>query len=185
MAFEAEREFAIWQRMVTAQHAWIWEVVERLEVTVPPDLGAKDRRHLHMSGKIGGKNPDAAIAELDQLLSHQELCYWHICTHHGDPLRRGHPPYQESVDLDGHEASVAIVETGLLLIDVVMLGPDRRAAELIAADPRLHASASTRVMCCDADDCWCKVMANTLARADAILALREIEGILNAAIQLQ
>lgn len=177
MNAETEKEYTIWQKMTQAQLMWIWEIVERLEVTVPLDLGAKDRRFLRISGRISGNNAPSAIDELDQLLHHQELVYFHTCVYHGDPLKRGHPQYRQSAGLCELEPHIVIAEAGLELIDVVMLGPEKRAAEIIASDPRLHAAARSRVMCCDADDSWCKVMSNTLARADSILARRAINAI--------
>ena len=173
-----EKRFGLWQKIATAQTAWTLEIIARLELTAAlnPDANFRfARAALVRQGEVTA----AGTAELNELTAHTDLAYWHICKVHGAPLGSDHPLYNLDVDMRGVNHHITIAEAGLVLIDVVFLGPAGRAAELIAADPRLHAAASSRVLCCNGDDAWGQAMAATLARADAMLAAAAIEEVLN------
>jgi hypothetical protein len=119
---------------------WVWEIVERLEVTVPLALGGSNGKLLSVDGAVGGQNAARGISELGQLLHNVELAYWYICAYFGDPCKRG-MRQKSDADLDGLEPAHAIIRDALSLIDCVMIGPSDRVAQILASDERLHASA--------------------------------------------
>lgn len=175
MEFEAQPEEVIWQSALKGHLMWVEEISSRLSVRIEIDHPGDG--HAFLYGKIHGANAVAASAELAQAEDCLAQLFYSLLLLQGDPLRRG-IQYRMSADLYGRTPQKAIVESGLICIDVVLLGPDTPAAEILANDSRLYAAAKTRALYAHELDGWNSRVRHLIAFADSILARRAIDEML-------
>jgi hypothetical protein len=174
MVAEALTEEVIWQAVLSGNLKWAAEIEQRLDIKIEVVLTGYG--HVFDHGKITGAPAcvSTAKSEMYECERHVELMYYSICLLQRDPIRRG-MQYRDAADLYGRTPWQAITESGLECIDVILIGPDARAAVMLAEDPRLYAAAKARAMHAHELDAWTPHVSNVLAQADALRAAMAIE----------
>lgn len=109
---------------------------------------------------------------------HMEELYESVSRLQGDPIRFCRQ-YRYAYDLYGRTPWAALVDSGMYCIEAVLIGPDVRAAEMLAAEPGLYAAATYRVLNSHDLDTFSPHVRALLAQADSITATNAVDGILN------
>jgi hypothetical protein len=164
--------FALWQKIETGKAAWVEEISLRHGVPAPSDLSSVYSLRIHADGPAAV----AAMTECTEVLAAVDLVHRNVSETLGFPSR-GSLKYRHGSDLWGREPLVAITDSALYFIDVALIGPAAHVAALLASDPRLMAAARTRWLYLPEDDAWAKRIQEILARADSIIAMNAVEGV--------
>jgi hypothetical protein len=172
---EVNMLFALWQKIETGKAVWVEEISLRYGVPAPTDLSSVYSLCIYADGPAA----DAAMAECTEVLAAVDLVHRNISDTLSFPSR-GSLKYRHGADLWGREPLNAITDSSLHFIDVALIGPVNRAADLLASDPRLLAAARTRWLYLPVDDGWAQRIREILSRVDTVLARLAIEGVLSA-----
>ena len=174
MNAEALDEEIFWQEVISGHLKWVAEIEERLNVKVEVVLTGYG--HIFDHGKIFGDPSDACAARAEIIECErnvEQLCYSLTLLHH-DPIRRG-VSYHDQPELLERTPWQAILDSGIDCIDVVLIGPSKRAAAMLAQSPQLYAAARARVLHAHDLDEWVPHVRVVLAKADSLRAAMAIE----------
>jgi hypothetical protein len=166
----------IWEKVMAAHLIWTAEIERRLDV----DIGVyrNPNEHVFWYGQIRGKNEDQAQEEMDQLDRNVGALHYSIQILWSDTKKlRDHN--RKFADLRGLNPWDALIAAGMECIEAVLIGPDARAAEVLAADPRLLAAARYRVLDSHELDSFTPHVRRVIALADSILAAKAFDEVLN------
>ena len=167
---------AIWQAVISGHLKWAAEIEVRLGVDIPVSYAISCRRFAY--GRITGDLAEQARNEMWQCEDHLEDLHASVSLLRGDPIKK-HRQYREAADLYGRTPWEAIVESGMQCIEVVLIGPDNRVAEMLATEPRLLAAARDRVLHGHDLDSFTPHVRDLIARADSIIALKAFDEVMN------
>lgn len=172
-----DEEF-LWQKVISGHRKWAAEIEVHCSVKIEIILSGYG--HIFAHGKIFGRPSyvSGARAEILECEKHVEQLYYSITLLQNDPIRRG-MSYHDSADLRGRTPRNAIMEDGHECIDVVLIGPASRAAEMLADDPWLFDAAKKRVLCAHELDTWTPHVRRVLAQADSLIAANAMDGVLH------
>lgn len=167
---------AFWQCVLSAHLQWCAEIEARLGVEI--DADNSQFGHVFVRRKITGVLAEQARDEMGLLEDHLADLQASVSILQGDPLR-GWRRYRNSADLYGRTPWQALIDSGLAHIESALVGPDARAAEMLASEPRLLSAARDRVLHSHDLDDFTPHVRDLIARADSILAAKAFEGVLN------
>jgi hypothetical protein len=164
--------FALWQKIETGKAAWVEEISLHHGIHAPNDLSSVCSLRIHADGPAA----DAAMTECAEVMMAVDLVHRSISNSLCFP-GRGSLKYRHGADLWGRKPLDAITDSALYFVDVALIGPVVHAAALLASDPRLMAAARTRWLYLPEDDGWAKRIREILARADSIVVMNAVEGV--------
>jgi hypothetical protein len=176
MDTEATPLEALWQCVLSAHLQWCAEIEARLGVEIAGDNSPFG--HVFVGCRITGALAEQARDEMWLLEDHLAGLQASVSILQGDPLR-GWRRYRNSADLHGRTPWQALIDSGLVHIEAVLVGPDARAAEMLASEQRLLAAARYRVLHSHDLDGFTHHVRQVVSMADAILAAAAFEGVLN------
>lgn len=167
---------ALWQCVMSAHQKWCAEIEARLGV----DIDARQSGFGHVfAPTITGENCQVAQDEIDQVEDNIVDLYDSLKLLQGDPIT-SRLRYRSAADLYGRTPWDALVESGHAHIEAILIGPDHRAAEMLAAEPRLLAAARWRVKDSHDLDGFTPHVCSVVAMADAVIASRSFDEVLHA-----
>lgn len=177
MEAESLEEEVLWQEIISGHLKWVAEIEERLDVKVEVVLTGYG--HIFDHGKIFGDPSNARTAKTEMIECERnvEQLYYSLTLLHHDPIRRG-ASYHDQPELLGRSPWQAIMDSGIDCIDVVLIGPSMRAADILAQSPQLYAAARARALHAHELDEWTPHVRVVLAKADSLRAAMAIEGAL-------
>ncbi len=166
---------ALWQCVMSAHQKWCAEVEARLGVNITARQSGVG--HVFAPNLVPGATSAHAQRELDQIEDHIVDLYDSLRILQGDPIT-SRIRYREAADLYGRTPWDALVESGHTHIEAVLIGPDARAAEMLAAEPKLLAAARYRVQDSHDLDDFTPHVRQLLSRADSMRAATAIDELL-------
>lgn len=165
----------LWKKVMSAHLMWVSEIEQRLDVEV--DVFCNPADYLFWYGPVRGKNEDRAQVDMDQLGGHMGDLYYSIGILRGGAEKlRDHS--RKVADLGGRTPWDALIVAGHEYIDAALIGPDARAAEMLAEEPQLLAAARYRVLHTHDLDGFTPHVRQLIANADSILAAKAFDAVL-------